>query len=75
MILKKEDFRDARARWLRGLCPCCGAPPDEWEHYRTGEVTEPKAIAEDVVICGRCIANDHLEPDGFVEFLLASLIP
>jgi hypothetical protein len=68
-----SDFADARPRWLAGLCPCCGGDICEWE-WRD-DIWEPKAIGEGVMICGRCVGNDHMAPDGFVELLLASLLP
>jgi hypothetical protein len=65
-----DDFSDARPRWLAGLCPCCGMPAD-LEHV---DGTEAEAIAEGVIICGRCVANRHM--DGPVRSLMvAALLP
>ena len=73
-MIEPGDFEDARPRWLAGLCPCCGSDICEWEWNDV--TTEPEAIAEGVMICGRCIANDHLNAaDGFTQALLASLVP
>jgi hypothetical protein len=68
-LIRREDFADARARWLAGLCPCCGG--EVCEHH---DGTEPAPIAEGVMICGRCIANYHLAQPDFVETMLASLL-
>ena len=40
--------------WRAGLCPCCGSELEAWI-----DGTEPAVIAEDVELCGRCIANQH----------------
>jgi len=71
--LEAADFADARPRWLAGRCPCCGGAIIEYEYRDV--VTRPRVIAEGVEICGRCVANDHLSPDGFTAMLLASLVP
>jgi hypothetical protein len=68
-----SDFAGTRERWLAGACPCCGGPICEHE-YRN-EVTDPQLVAEGVTLCGRCIANEHHETDGFLELLVASLLP
>lgn len=55
--------------WRAGRCPCCGGPLDSWE-WR-GEVTEPQALAELVMLCGRCVANEHgRESTDFASTLL-----
>lgn len=64
------DFDGARSRWLAGKCPCCGS--DALEPDADG--TEPEPVAEGVIICGRCIANRHLD-DGVRELILAALLP
>lgn len=57
-----DDFYDAHARWIMGACPCCGMSICDWEFYEV--ITEPKAVAEGVFFCGRCIANEHDDGDG-----------
>lgn len=68
-----REFEGSRARWLRGLCPCCGGRLCEWE-WR-GEVHEPAPIGEGVMLCGRCIGNEHHLTPEFVPLMLASLVP
>jgi len=68
-----SDFDGTRERWLAGLCPCCGGDLCEWE-WRD-EVHEPQPIAEGVMLCGRCIGNEHHVTPGFTEVILASLVP
>ncbi len=58
--------------WAAGRCPCCQSDVCEYEG-RDGEVTEPKAIAEGVRICGRCSAMRHLEPPDWREALLKAI--
>lgn len=55
--------------WSHGRCPCCG-----------GELAESvngvpcRAIGEGVMMCGRCIENEHgRESDQFVPALLESI--
>jgi hypothetical protein len=65
-----EGFTGSRERWLAGLCPCCGAEMNWWPS------TEPQTVADGVVMCGRCIENEHhLRPPGFLPLLLAALLP
>jgi hypothetical protein len=66
-----EDFRDAYARWKMLLCPCCASEMCDWE-WR-GEVTEPRAIAEGIMLCGRCIANDHAADPEFVVAMMRAI--
>ena len=49
---------DTYRRWARGDCPCCGAALDWWPDVA------PEAIGEGVMICGRCVENDHMRLDG-----------
>jgi hypothetical protein len=65
-----EDFADARPRWLAGLCPCCGAPADE----PGTDGTAAEAVAEGVIMCGRCTAGQHLA-GGLLRIMLAALLP
>ncbi len=44
---------DTYRRWAAGLCPCCGAELDWWRDI------EPQAIGEGVMVCGRCVDNEH----------------
>jgi hypothetical protein len=61
-----------RRAWEDGKCPCCTGDlipwpgPDGVEH-------EPEAIAEGVMMCGRCMGNEHYIEAA--EFILSSLIP
>lgn len=55
-----------RARWLRGLCFCCGAALDWW-------TSDPQPVAEGVMMCGRCIENGHHSPD-YMEVMLRCLV-
>jgi hypothetical protein len=56
-------------RWLRGDCLCCGADLDWWPD------TDPEPVAEGVMMCGRCIANEHhLRPPEVLASLLAALV-
>lgn len=75
------DFDSPRARWLRGVCPCCG---DELVGYSRDllsdgavEVIPTATIAEGVQVCGECVAQGHYtaEGDEFTPLLLAALLP
>ena len=69
-----SDFKGCRRLWLAGLCPCCGGDLDDWEWE--GVVHEPQAVAEGVMFCGRCIANEHhTDPPQVLPLLLESLLP
>jgi hypothetical protein len=64
MTVTMEDFADAYARWAAGCCPCCGGG--------LGESPEP--IGEGVMLCGRCIENEHhLTAGEFVPMMLAAI--
>lgn len=53
---------------LAGLCPCCGMEPDWYDH-------DPLAIAEGVLMCGRCVVNEHhLRPPSFLGRLLHAVL-
>lgn len=61
-------------RWAAGLCPCCAG--DVCEYY---DATQPQAIGEGVMVCGRCVANEHGDlpglPVGIVwEIILESIV-
>lgn len=56
--------------WRGGLCPCCGDDLVLWEW--DGTVYEPEAVAEEVILCGRCIGNEHYRPDE-LEYVLGLL--
>lgn len=59
--------------WAAGRCPCCGMALDEW--WWKGEVTQPVAIGEGVIMCGRCIANEHgRESADFIPTLLLCIV-
>lgn len=65
---KTQDFSTCRRNWLAGLCPCCG--------FDLKNDEEAEAVAEGVKFCGRCIrGKHHIEPEGFLEILLRSLVP
>jgi hypothetical protein len=56
-------------RWSDGWCPCCAGDIDEWI-----DGTQPQAIGEGVMLCGRCIANEHhLEPPALVMAILEAI--
>jgi hypothetical protein len=64
---------DTWRRWLRGDCPCCGWLPAD----REWEGTPPRAVGEGVSICGRCVANRHLEAGGeggLAEAMLRAIV-
>ena len=64
--MSKETYQ----RWSDGVCPCCGGDIDEWI-----DGTQPQAIGEGVMICGRCIAYDHMSSaDGFVVAMLEAIV-
>lgn len=70
MMMDADMAVAIRRAWLMGRCPCCGSELDEWLG------TQPKAVAEGVAFCGRCIRNEHhLTPEGFLELLLEALLP
>lgn len=56
-------------RWAAGCCPCCGG---ELDHDVDGQAPAP--IGEGVMICGRCVANDHMQPPGLVAAILAAIV-
>jgi hypothetical protein len=72
-------FRNIRKLWERGLCPCCGSPLFGWT-TNDGEEFEPVAIAEGVMICGRCNGNKHCDPEHSepdkrnLEFILKAIV-
>ena len=63
-----SDLDGTWERWRAGLCPCCGMAVIE--HC---DGTMPQALGEGVLICGRCVANEHMR-DGFGDLILASLV-
>ena len=75
-LLCEEDFADAYARWADGDCPCCGVMRMEsyWpDNY--GEPHAPQVIGEGVMICGRCVANEHgREFDEFFPMMLRAIV-
>lgn len=66
MVLDPSDFESCRARWLAGLCPCCGSGLNDWDE-------EPSVVAEGVVMCGRCIKNQHYDPPEFLQSMLEAI--
>jgi hypothetical protein len=62
---------DQYRRWAAGRCPCCAGTVCEDED-RDGTVTDPKAIGEGVVVCGRCWARGHMD-DGLGEAILEAI--
>lgn len=70
MELNPLDFADCRSRWLAGECPCCGG--EICEHY---DGTQPEPLGEGVMICGRCIANEHMADPEFCGAMLGALLP
>lgn len=64
-------FSDSYARWADGKCPCCASEICDWEW--DGQVYEPQAIGEGVMMCGRCIGNNHHEETGFIPMMLEAI--
>lgn len=58
-----------RRSWELGRCPCCGGALCE---YIDG--TEPEAIGEGVMLCGRCVAMEHHWTPGLVPALLEAIV-
>jgi len=64
---------DAARLYHAGRCPCCGSKLYEWTDSR--DVTyQPAQIGEGVLLCGRCIGNEHHETQEVVEFILRDII-
>ena len=60
--------------WRRGICPCCSCDlAEDWWEDQDGKRTAPKAIGEGVQICGRCIANNHLETQDLIDAILLAI--
>ena len=55
----------AYSRWAAGLCPCCGMDIEPWEWQDV--ITDPEPLVEGVMVCGRCVANEHLSRPGYEE--------
>jgi len=68
MKIDPEDFKGTYSRWVSGKCPCCGSDLGE------DEGTCPQTIAEGVVLCGRCIRQEHHLTAGVVEGILLALV-
>jgi hypothetical protein len=75
VTVNPRDFEDVRSRWLAGLCPCCGSEICGWDHTYRDESYEPEPIAEGVMICGRCVGNEHVVDPEFRDAMLAALLP
>jgi hypothetical protein len=69
--INPEDFKGAYQRWKEQRCPCCGSELWDWEWK--GEVTAPAAIAEGILLCGRCTANDHADEPEFVRGMMEAI--
>ena len=72
------DQKHIRELWQRGMCPCCGMPGIFGWTGNDGEEFEPAPIAEDVMICGRCVGNKHCDPDrpdgkATLEYILEAI--
>jgi hypothetical protein len=74
MTIDPEDFAGCRAYWLAGLCPCCGGELDDWVSL-AGDVVDPEAIGEGVMLCGRCTGNEHAADPEFRDAMLAAILP
>lgn len=74
-VTDSRDFAGARARWLAARCPCCGGEICGWDHPYRDEAFEPEAIGEDVMLCGRCIGNEHAADPEFRDAMLAAILP
>lgn len=59
-LVDAGEARSAWFRWKRGDCPCCPSELVEWDW--NGVVYQPEAVAEGVILCGRCIGNEHHRP-------------
>ena len=60
-----------RQYWAAGRCPCCGAELGPWTWDGVEHATA--AVAEGVMFCGRCIANEHTEPPEVLAAILAAI--
>jgi hypothetical protein len=74
-VYQLADPAETRRRRLGGRCPCCGLDLDSWMDLDGGEHV-PGPVTEDVLFCGRCLAQDHHhDPPGYLAALLAALVP
>jgi hypothetical protein len=73
VYLRDSELAGCRSSWLAGMCPCCGSEICGWEW--NGAVHEPQAIAEDVLLCGRCAGNQHLNDPELRTAVLIALVP
>lgn len=72
-IFSEEAAETVRRYYQAGRCPCCGSGLYEWRNNK-GDVFYPEAIGEEVLLCGRCIANEHqIRPPEVVQWILQSL--
>jgi hypothetical protein len=58
-----DGAHQVHARWVRGVCPCCGGELGE----------EPSAVAEQVWLCVQCIRREH-DADDVLPGLLRALV-
>lgn len=66
LVLSPKEFESCRRYWASGLCPCCGSGLNDWDE-------EPEAVAEGVMMCGRCIKNEHYNPPQFLKMMLEAI--
>lgn len=57
-VNEQEEARELRRRWMAGRCPCCGGGLYSWPGP-DGVEHQPEAIGEGVMMCGRCMGNEH----------------
>lgn len=70
----EEEDADTRRRFLAGLCPCCCGDIIPWPGP-DGIDYEPEPVAEGVMLCGRCIGNEHhLGELSVVPHILRALV-
>lgn len=60
-------YRSCRPCWFAGKCLCCGGGLHDWDE-------EPRAVAEGVLMCGRCFVNKHYEPPEILAAMLKALV-
>lgn len=69
----RDWFAGTYRLWTAGLCPCDGAELDKYIGS-DGQPVEPEAIAEGVMLCGRCIAMEHhIRPPEVKEGILKAI--
>lgn len=57
------DAAEIHRRWKAGACVCCNGP-----------LLCPKAIGEEVQICGTCSGQGHLQRPGEIRAVLTGIL-